>query len=172
VQGNTSAHHIIFITTLEMPIHVSVYKAEDNRLVTYQSLVMTLTIRDGLFVGTAVPDLPEYTAGFPVLVSLFFDRLNPVVRNVHCKAIVKAVTTIFVLGCQSRHATDFLSDCHGMRIHLMDELVGHGQIADCIVIFMPIEVITIIGEGLAQSMTVVEHRRYTVETESVKMKFL
>jgi len=35
---------------------------------------------------------------------------------------------------------------------------------------MAIEVIPIIGKGLAKAMTVIKHRRDTVETETVEME--
>ena len=59
VQGNASVNHIVLITLLEVPVHISIYQAEDDGLVAYQCLVMTLAVRDGLLVGTAVLDFPR-----------------------------------------------------------------------------------------------------------------
>jgi hypothetical protein len=46
VQGNASVNHIVFITLLEVPVHISIYQAEDDGLVAYQCLVMALAVRD------------------------------------------------------------------------------------------------------------------------------
>ena len=59
-----------------------------------------------------------------------------------------------------------------MRIDLMDQAIGQGQIADGIVILMAIEIISIVGESLSQSMTIIEHRRDAIETETIKMELL
>ena len=50
----------------------------------------------------------------------------------------------------------------------MDQAIGQGQIADGIVILMAVEIICIVGESLSQSMTIIEHRRDAIETETIK----
>ena len=59
-----------------------------------------------------------------------------------------------------------------MRIDLMDQAIGQGQIADGVVILMAVEIISIVGESLSQSMTIIEHRRDAIETETIKMELL
>ena len=54
----------------------------------------------------------------------------------------------------------------------MNQAVGKSQIADGIVILMSVEVISIAGESLAQTMTVIEHGCNAVETETIKMELI
>ena len=53
----------------------------------------------------------------------------------------------------------------------MNQLVGQSQVADCIVVLMTIEIITIVAECLSQSVAVIKHGSYTVKTEAVEMEF-
>ena len=59
MQGNTAVNHVVLVALLEVPVHVGIDEAEDDGLVAYQCLVVTLAIGDGLLVGTAVLDFPE-----------------------------------------------------------------------------------------------------------------
>ena len=54
----------------------------------------------------------------------------------------------------------------------MNQAVGKSQIADGIVILMSVEVISIAGESLAQTMTVIEHGCNTVKTETIEMELI
>ena len=53
----------------------------------------------------------------------------------------------------------------------MDELIGKGEVADGVVVFVAVEIVGVAAESLAQSMTVVEHRRDAVEAEPVEVEF-
>ena len=133
---------------------------------------MTLTIRDGLLVGTTVLHFPEYAAWLPFLVSPLLDGLYPIIRNVHCQPIIKTIAAILELGREPRHAAHLLGYGYGLGVHLVNKLVRHGEIAYRIVVFMAIEIIAIIDECLAKAMTVIKHRRDAIETEAVEMKLL
>ncbi len=54
----------------------------------------------------------------------------------------------------------------------MYKTVCQRQVADGIVVLMPIEVIGVVGECLAQTVAVVEHRRDTIKTEAIKTELL
>ena len=53
----------------------------------------------------------------------------------------------------------------------MNEFIGKGKITNGIDILIAIVVIAVIGESGAQSMVVIQHGSYSVETESIKFKF-
>ena len=56
-----------------------------------------------------------------------------------------------------------------MLVDFMDKAVGQGKVADGIIIFMSVEVITIVAESLSQSMAVIKHRSDTIKAETVEM---
>ena len=103
MECNATVNPFVLIALLEMPIHVGINKAEYNRLIAHQCLIMTFGIRDGLFVLATVGHLPEHAGRLPVLIHLLLDNLNPIIRDVHCHPIVKAVTSVMERQCQSRH---------------------------------------------------------------------
>ena len=53
----------------------------------------------------------------------------------------------------------------------MNQQVSQCEIADSIVILMAVEIISIAAESLSQAVAVIEHRRYTIEAEAVKVIF-
>ena len=147
-----------------MPVHVCINEAENDGFVANQCLIMTLAIRDSLLIWTAILDLPEDGADIDILdlpedgadidilVTYLFNSFNPVVGYVHGHAVIEAVAAIFELGCQAGHTTHFLSNGDGLRIHLVNQTVGQRQVADSIVIFMTIEVISIASKSLTQTV--------------------
>ena len=100
---------------------------------------------------------PEDAARLPVFVALLLDDLNPIVGNVHGHAVVETITTILERRCQTRHTADFLSDGDGLRIHLVNQEVGQGEIADGIVVLTAVIIIAVTSESSAQSVVVIEH---------------
>ena len=170
VQGNTSFHHSILVADLEVPVHVGINQAEDDGLVAHQCLVVAFAVRDGLFILAAVGHLPEQAGRFPVFIATFLDNLNPVIRNVHGHTVVETVPSVFERSSQSRHTRYFLSNGNGLRIHFMNQPVGQRQVANGIVILMTVEVVTIVAEGLTQSVAVIKHRSHPIETETVEME--
>ena len=160
------------IVFLHMPIHIGIDQAENDRLVTHQRLVMTFRIADCLFVGTAVGRFPPDGRGMPVFIFLFLDRLDPVVGNVHCHAIVETIAAVFNFSCKTGHSRYFFGDRYCFGIYFVDKFVGKCQVANGIVILMAIEIVSIITEGFTQSVTIIEHRCYTIEPEAVESVFL
>ena len=51
-----------------MPVHIGVNKTEDNCLVAYKCLIVTLGIRDCLLVLATVGEFPEDFRWFPILI--------------------------------------------------------------------------------------------------------
>ena len=155
-----------------MPVHVGIDKAEDDGLVTHESLVVRLSIGDGLLIGTAVGHLPEDVTWIPLLVALFLDHLNPVVRQTHSKAVVEAHAAVFKLGCETRHARHLLSNGDGILVHLVDNFVGKGEIAEGVVVLTAVEIVAIAAEVNTQAVVVIEHGGDAVEAEAVEMEFV
>ena len=120
VQRHTTIHHKVMICRLHVPIHIGIDKAEDDRLVAHQSLVVALGIADGLLVGTAVRRFPPDSRRMPVFVFLFLDSLNPEVRDIHCHTVVEAIAAVFNLGSQAGHTADFLGNRDSVLIYFMD----------------------------------------------------
>ena len=116
---------------------------------------MTLTIRDGLLVSTAVLNLPEDAGWLPVFILQFLDGLDPVVRNVHRHTVVEAIAAVFKLGSQSWHSAHLLGNGNRILVHLMNQTVGKSKIADGIIVLMAVEVIAVVAECLTQSMAVI-----------------
>ena len=154
-----------------MPIHICINQTENNSLVSYQCLIMTFRIRDRLFILSTVGYFPEHTGRLPVLVNLFLDSLDPVIRDVHSHTVIKSVTAIFYFGRKSRHTGNFFSNRDSLRIDLMNQLIRQCQVANGIAVLMTIEVISVITECFSQPVAIIQHRRHTVKTESVKLIF-
>ena len=83
--------------------------------------------------------------------------------------VVETVSAAFERGSQSRHAAHFLGYGNGFGVDFVNQCVGQRQVTDGIVVLMPVEIIPIVAERLAQPVAVIEHRRDTVETETVEM---
>ena len=172
MQSNTAVSHLIFIALLEMPVHIGINQTKDDGFITYQCLVMTLTVRDGFLIRTTVLNLPEDAGWFPVFILLFLDGLDPIVRNIHRHAIVETITAILKLGSQTRHSAHLFGNRNGVLVYLMNQTVGKGKIADGIIILMTIEIISVVAECLTQTMTVIKHGCHTVKTESIEMELI
>lgn len=172
VKRDAAVYQVVFVSFPEVPIHVSVYQAEDDGLVSHQRLVMAFAIRDGFLVAAAVFHFPEYAAGLPVLVAHFLDGLYPIIGDVHGHPVVEAITAILEFGGQSRHAAHFLRDGDGVLVHFMYQAVGQCQVTDGIIVLMAIEIVSVVAESLAQSVAVVKHGCDTVKTEAIEVELL
>ena len=172
VQGDASLCHIIDILLREMPIHIGINETEDDGLIAYQRLIVTLAVRNGLLVGTTVLHFPEDAAHIDILIAHLLDGLDPIVGDIHRHTVVEAIAAILELRSQARHARHLLSNRDGVGVYLVDEFVGQRQVTDSVIILMTIEIIAIATEGLAQSVTIVEHRGDTIETETVEVELL
>ena len=133
---------------------------------------MAFAIAYGVLVGTAVCHFPEDGTWFPSLIGQFLYGLYPVVGYVHRHAVVETIASVLKLSCQSGHSTHLFGNSYGVCVHLVYESVGESEIADGVVVLMSVEIIAIVAERLAQSVTVIKHRGNTVEAESVEMELL
>ena len=59
VKGNTAVNDIIFISLLEVPVHVGVNQTEDNGFVSHKCLIMAFAVGNSLFILAAVGYFPE-----------------------------------------------------------------------------------------------------------------
>jgi len=169
MERHTAFNNSVVVVLLHVPVHVRIYQPEDDGLISHQCLIVAFGVTDCLFVGTAVGRFPPDGRGMPVFIFLFLDRLDPVVGNIHCHAIVEAIAAVFIVGCQSGHAAHFLGDGDGVLVYLVDQFVGQGEISNRVAVLMSVEVVAVIAESLAQSVTVIEHGSDTVETETVEL---
>ena len=103
VQCYTALYDSIFITFLEVPVHIRINQTENDSLVAYQSLVVTFAVRDCFFVFTAIGYFPEQARRLPVFITTFLDNFYPIIRNVHRHTIVEAVTSVVERCGKSRH---------------------------------------------------------------------
>ena len=172
VQGDSAMHRAVFVAFLEMPVHIGVDEAENNRLVAHERLVVRLAVTDGFLVGTAIFHLPENRTRLPVLVLDFLDCLDPIIGNIHRHPIVETIAAVLEFCSESGHSADFLGDGDGLGIHLVDEAVGERQIANRVVVLMAVEIVAVVRERLAEPVRIVEHRGYAVEAEAVEMELL
>ena len=155
MQGDSTFGDSVDILLCEVPVHIGINEAEDDSLVAHKCLVVTLAIRDCLLIRTAVLYLPEDTAWFPVLVGLLLNGLNPIVWNVHRHAVVEAETAIFELSGKAWHSAHFFGNGYCLRVNLVYKAVCKRQVTYCVIVLMAVEVVAIVGECLAKSMTVI-----------------
>ena len=169
MQSDSAMNGIVLVSLLEMPIHIGINQAEYNGFISYKCLVVTFGVRNGFLVFAAVDYFPEHARRFPVLINLLFDGFNPIIGNIHCHAIVESVSSVFCRSSQSGHARYFFGNGNGFGIYLMNEFIGQCQVADGVIVFVTIEIVTVIAESFSQSVTVIKHGCNTVETESVEL---
>ena len=138
-------------TTLmtHVPIHIRICQAEDERLVTDQSLVVALGIANGLLLFTAIGEFVPYGSGTPFFIGSLLDEFDPEVGDIHREAIVKAKATIFNRSSQTWHTTYFLCYRNRIRVDTMDELIGQRKVCHSIGILMTIEVVSVGSEAFA-----------------------
>ena len=170
VQSYAAMHVVVFVALLEVPIHVSIDKAEDDGFIAHQCLVVTFGIRDSLLIGATISHFPEEAGWFPIFVYLFFDGLNPIVGDVHGHAVVESVAAIFELSGKAWHARYLFGNGDGFGVDLMNQAVGQGEVADGVIVLMTVKVVGIVAEGFAQAVAIVEHRGYTIEAESIEVE--
>ena len=172
VERDATVNHLVLVALLEVPVHIGIDEAEDDSLVAHQCLVVTLTVTDGLLIGTAVFHLPEDGTGFPVLVAQFLDSLNPVVGDIHGQTVVKTYSAVFIRKCQARHSAHLLGNGDGFGLYFVYQGVSQGEIANSIVILRTVVVVAIASEDLSQSVAVIHHGCYAIEAETIKAELL
>jgi hypothetical protein len=85
----------VVVADPHMPVHVRADQPEDDGLVAHQGLVVGLGIADGPFIVAAVGQLvPEMPMG--QCSSGISDELDPVVRDSHGEAVVKAEAPVLL----------------------------------------------------------------------------
>ena len=151
-----------------MPVHFLVDQTEDYGLVAYKRLVVAFAVADGLFVGAAVCEFPEYGCRMPVFILLLLDHFDPVVGYSHREPVIEAHAAVFEFRGYARHAAHFLRYRYGFRVDFMYQYVGEGQIDEGVGVFIAVVIISITAECLAEPVVVIEHRCHSVETKSVE----
>ena len=172
VKRHTAINHSVVVVNHHVPIHFLVDEAENDGLVAHQSLVVALGVTDGFLVGTSVGEFPENGTGLPILVLLLLDGLDPKVGNAHRHTVVEAHAAVFKCACQSWHTAHFLGDGDGVRVHLVNQYVGKGEIGDGVGVLRAVVVVVVAAKRLSQSVAVVEHRGHAVEAETVELVFI
>ncbi len=108
----------------------------------------------------------------PVLVFFLLERLNPVVGNAHCHAVVEADAAVAERKRQTRHAAHLLGDSNCRGLNLVYEYICEGKICEGVGILTAVVVVGIRTEGLAEAVIIVKHRCDTIEAEAVEVIFL
>ena len=140
VQGDAARDRTTLVPLAEMPVHIGIDEAEDDRLVAHERLVVALAIGNGALPLPTVRELPINARGMPILVFFLLDELDPVVGDVHGEAVIKTIAARRKGRREAGHAADILGDGDGVGIHLVDELVRERQIADGVIVLMPVEI--------------------------------
>ena len=107
----------------------------------------------------------------PVFVPGILQQLDPVVRLTHGQTIVKADAALLDRQTHAGHSAHVLGNRGGVRVHLMDQLVGQLEIVQGLEIRVHIEVHVIVGKGAAQPMVVIDHAGHAVKAKTVEMVF-
>ena len=168
VQGQTALHHEVSVRRLHVPIHVGIDEPKDDRLIAHECLIVALGVADGLLVGAAVGRFPPDGRGVPVFVLLLLECLDPEVGDVHGHAVIEAVAAVLEACGEAGHAADLLGDGDGVRVDLMDELVGEREVDDGVAVLMSVVIVAVVAEGFAEAVAVVEHGGDAVEAEAVE----
>ncbi len=127
MQRHAAGYVGIIVANHHMPVHLRVDKAENHSLITHEGLVVTLHIRYRFLIGTTVGKLPENRCRMPVLILLFLEGLDPIIRNTHCHTIVEAYTAVLERYGKAGHTAHFLGDSDCLGAHFVDEHIGKGQ---------------------------------------------
>ena len=165
VQGYAPVYQQVLRALVHRPVHILVDQAEDDGLVAYERLVVALGIGDRVLVGALVGELPPDAAHAPLLVAEFLDPLDPMVGDAHRHPEVEA-------HAAGLDPADVLGDRDGLRVQLVDQLVGQRQVADGVLVHALVEIIAVVAEILAQAVVPVDHARDPVEAETVQVVFL
>ena len=169
MESDATIDHKGAAAVLHVPVHIGIDKAEDDGLIAYERLVVRLGIRDGLLVSAAVGHLIEDMAGFPVFIFHLLNHLNPEIGDTHSQAVVKADAAILDGISESGHARHLLSDGDSRTLHLMDELIGEGEVADGIAVLVEVVIIAIAAEILAEAVTAIDHRGDAIKAEAIEV---
>ena len=152
-------------------IHLCIAKAEDDGLISNESLVVRLSVSNGLLVRTAVNMLPPDPAHIPHFIGLILDVLDPKIGKTHCKTEVEAASALLDLHAHTGHSGHILCDGNCVRINLSDKLIRELKVGYCLNVCVEGEVIRVGGERLSETVVVVKHRCNSVKAEAVKSIF-
>ena len=54
MKRQSALYHKVSVVRLHVPVHIGIDKTEDDRFVSYQRLIVTLGIADGLLIGPPI----------------------------------------------------------------------------------------------------------------------
>jgi len=107
----------------------------------------------------------------PLFVFFLLDGFYPEVGYAHSHAVVEADTSVFDFGSETRHTAHLLGYGDGVRVYFVYQPIGEGEVSNGVLVLSAVVVIAVSTESLAQSVVVVKHGGYSVETESVETEF-
>jgi hypothetical protein len=133
---------------------------------------MGLGIGDGLFLPAAVVEGMPHFVEVPFFVLLVLEDLDPVIRDAHAQAVIKAQSALFYLATGSWHAAHILRNAEAIGFEGVDEVVGQLQISDGIPLGSFLEVFVVVIKANSLTMMEIKHGSYAVKTVAIKVKFL
>ena len=102
----------------------------------------------------------------------FMFRANTFPEREKCDLLIEPYNLYGYSNTELEKAEEIFMQGYNAANTLLDKFVGKCQVANGIVILMAIEIVSIITEGFTQSVTIIEHRCYTIEPEAVESVFL
>ena len=171
VQCHAAVHGHAVAAGLHRVVHGGVHQSEDDGLVAHQRLVVAFGVVDGLFFGAVLGQFVVDFANGPFFVGLFLYQFYPVVGHAHRQPVVESDAAGVDAACYAGVSAHLFGNGDGPRVDQMGHAVGHGQICQCVFVFVAVEIVGIRREVLAQSVVEVEHAGDAVEAEAVDVIF-
>ena len=97
-------------------INFLIKKPHRHRLIAHNSLVMTLSICDRLFIIPSIGQVESNIPHLPVPILHFFQVLDPHIWQEHTQPEVKANTSMLDFPAECRHSWHFFGYCDSVRI--------------------------------------------------------
>ena len=168
MKGQATLYGEVSVVRLHVPIHIRVDEPEDNRLVTHKRLVVALRIADRLLIRAPIRGLPPNGRRMPVLVLLLLECFDPKIGDIHGHSVVEIVAPVLESGSQAWHTAHLLGDRHRVRVDLVNQPVGEGQVDDRIAILMAVVIVAVVAKGFPEAVAIVKHGGNAIEAESVE----
>mmetsp|Transcript_43995 Transcript_43995/g.71580 ORF Transcript_43995/g.71580 Transcript_43995/m.71580 type:complete len:239 (-) Transcript_43995:782-1498(-) len=109
----------------------------------------------------------------PLIILKLLKVFDPLVRNGHCKSVVKPYASLRNGSAQSGHARHVFGNGDDIGVEGVEHVVCEHEIDQRFHVGIVAEVLVIASrEGLAQAVMEVQHGRHTIETEAVEAVLL
>ena len=172
VQCHAPVHDAVLVPGFHGVVHFLVAEAEHDGLIAHQGLVVAFAIADDPLVAAAGGQFVVDLVQIPIFVAVFLQQTDPHIRLAHGQTVIEAQAAPGNGQAQAGQGRGILGNGDGVGIHLADQLVGQLQIGHRFGVGVHGEIALRAGEGLSQTVVVVQHGGHTVEAEAVEVVFL